>query len=64
MRKKYQGQQKLAKKITYFTMQFRLKNVTHFTNLKSLDIEKKYPPATLPETFLTLQIFQQTSRWS
>ena len=34
-----QSQQKLAKKIAHFTIQFRLKNITHFTNLDSLDIE-------------------------
>ena len=37
--RKSQSQQKLAKKITHFTIQFRSKNLTHFTNLNSLDIE-------------------------
>ena len=37
--RKSQNQQKLAKKITHFTTQFRLKILTHFTNLNSLDIE-------------------------
>ena len=37
--RKSQSQLKLAKKITHFTIQFRLKNLTHFTNLNSLDIE-------------------------
>ena len=34
-----QSQQKLAKKITHFTIQFCSKNLTHFTNLNSFDIE-------------------------
>ena len=34
------SQQKLAKNITHFAIQFRPKNLTHFTNLNSLDIEK------------------------
>ena len=38
--RKSQSQQKLAKKMTYFTTKFRSKNLTHFTNLNSLDIEK------------------------
>ena len=37
--RKLQVQQKLAKKIIHCTMQFRSKNLTHFTNLDSLDIE-------------------------
>ena len=32
---KCQSQQKLPKKITHFTIPFRSKNVTHFTNLNS-----------------------------
>ena len=38
--RKSQSQQNLAKKVTYFTIQFRSKNLTHFTNFNSLDIEK------------------------
>ena len=34
-----QSQQKLSKSITHFTIQFRSKNLTHFTNLSSLVIE-------------------------
>ena len=34
-----QRQQRLVKKITHFTIQFRSKNLTHFTNFSSLDIE-------------------------
>ena len=37
--RKSQSQQKLAKKITHFTIQFVSKNLTHFTSLNSLDIE-------------------------
>ena len=37
--RKSQSQQRLVKKITHFTIQFRSKNLTHFTNLNSLDIE-------------------------
>ena len=37
--RKSKSQQKLAKKITNFTIQFRSKNLTHFTDLNSLDIE-------------------------
>ena len=42
--RKSQSQQKLAKKITHFTIQFRSKNLTHFTNLNSLDIENNMLP--------------------
>ena len=34
-----QNQQKLTKKITHFIIQFCSKNLTHFTNLNSLDTE-------------------------
>ena len=34
-----QSQQRLAKKITHFTIQFCSKNLTHFMDLNSLDIE-------------------------
>ena len=37
--RKSQSQQKLVKKITHFSILFRSKNLTHFTNLNSLDIE-------------------------
>ena len=37
--RKSQNQQKLAKKITHFTTHFCSKNLTHFTNLNSIDIE-------------------------
>ena len=57
--RKSQSQQKLAKKITHFTIQFRTKNFTHFTNLNSLDVENDVLPHQ-SKTFLTLQVFQQT----
>ena len=38
-RTKSQSQQKLSTKITYFTIHFRSKHLTHFMNLISLDIE-------------------------
>ena len=37
--KKSQSQQKVAKKITHFTIQFCSKNLTHLMNLNSLDVE-------------------------
>ena len=46
---------KLAKKITHFTIQFRSKNLTHFTNLNSLNITKKYTPATQSNTCFWLR---------
>ena len=42
--RKSESQQKLPKKITYFTRQFRSKNLTHFTNLNSLNIIKNILP--------------------
>ena len=38
--RKSQSQQKLVKKIIHFTMQFRSKSLTQFTNLNSLNIIK------------------------
>ena len=43
--RKSQSQQKLAKKITHFTVQVSLKKPFHFTNLNSLNIIKN----TLPQ---------------
>ena len=57
--RKFQGQQKLAKKTAHFTTQFCSKNVTHFTNLDSLDIENNMLPQTQLKTFLTLRIFSK-----
>ena len=42
--RKSQSQQKLSIKITYFAIQFRLKNLTHFMNLNSLEIENNMFP--------------------
>ena len=42
--RKSQNQQKLAKKITHFTIKFRSKNLTHFRNLNSFDIENNMLP--------------------
>ena len=42
--RKSQSQQKLAKNITHFTMQFRSKNLTHFRNFNSFDIENNMLP--------------------
>ena len=42
--RKSQSQEKLAKEITNFTIQFRSKNITHFTNLDSLDITNSMLP--------------------
>ena len=41
--RKSQSQQKLPKKFPHFTIQFRSKNLTHFMNLTSLDIENNMP---------------------
>ena len=42
--RKSQSQQKLAKKVAHLTIQFRSKNVTHFTNLNSLNMENTMLP--------------------
>ena len=39
--RKSQSQPKLAKKITHFKIKLWSKNLTHFTNLNSLDVENK-----------------------
>ena len=39
--RKSQSQQKLAKKITHFEIQFRSKNLTHFRDLNSFNIINK-----------------------
>ena len=49
--RKYQSPQKLAKMFTYFTIQFHSKNLTHFTNLNSLDIESNILPQHSQKTF-------------
>ena len=42
--RKSQSQQRLAKKIAHFTIQLRSKNLTHFTQFNSLDIENNMLP--------------------
>ena len=49
--RKPQRQRKLAKEITQFTIQFRSKNLTHFKNLNSLDIENKILSQRIQEPF-------------
>ena len=46
--RKSRSQQKQAKRITHFAMQFRTKNLTYFKKLNSLDIE--YAPPTQLKT--------------
>ena len=58
--RKSQSPQKLAKKITYFTTQFHPKNLTLFDEPQLTLHWKQYAPATLPKTFLGLEIFLQT----
>ena len=58
--RKSQSQQKLAKKITNFTIQVRSKNITHFTNLDSLNIANNMLPQYSQKIFLTLKTFQPT----
>ena len=48
--RKSQSHHKLAKKITHFTIQFCSKNLTHFTNLNSLKIRKRYSCNTVKKT--------------
>ena len=49
--RKCQSQQNLPKKITHFTIQFRSKNLTHFTNLNSFEIENNMLPKHSQKTF-------------
>ena len=50
--RKSQSHQELAKKITHFTIQFRSKNLTHFTNLSSFEIENNMLPKHSQKTLL------------
>ena len=43
---------KMAKKITYFVIQFRSKNLIHFMNLNSLDIMKNILQQHSQKTYL------------
>ena len=45
------ARKKLPKKITHFAMQFRSKNLTHFMNLNSLDIENNMLPQHSKKSF-------------
>ena len=49
--RKSQSQQKLAKKITHFTIKFCSKNFTHFANLNSFDIENDMLPQNSEKPF-------------
>ena len=48
-----------AKKITHFIIQFCSKNLTHFTNLNSLDIENNILLQHSPEPFLVYSFFRK-----
>ena len=62
--RKSQSQQNLAKKITHFTIQFRSKNLTHLTNLNSLDIENKIQPQRSQKTFWLYKFsYKHVSVW-
>ena len=52
--RKSQRQQKLTKKITHFTIQFRSKNFTQFTNLNS-----QYTPTTQKKPFSLYKFFSK-----
>ena len=50
--RKSPSQQKLAKKITHFTIKFSSINLAHFAKFNSFNTIKKYTPATQLKTFL------------
>ena len=56
--RKSQSQQKLAKRITHFTMQFRPKNLTYFTKFSSVEIASNMlllrTFQTFPKTYFCL----------
>ena len=60
--RKSQSQQKLAKKITHFTIQFAQKTSLILRNSNHSTL-RKICSTTSQKTFLTLQIFQQTCFW-
>ena len=63
-RRKSQSQQKLLIKITYFAIQVRSKNLTHFTNFNSLDIENNKPPKHSQKSFSLYKFFRKhVSAW-
>ena len=49
--RKSQSQEKLARKITYFSIRFNSKHLTYFINLNSLDIENNILPKHNKEPF-------------
>ena len=57
--RKFQSQQKLVKKITHFTIQFRSRNLTHFTNLNSLDNENNMLPKHSQKPFWLYKYFSK-----
>ena len=68
--RKLQSQQKIAKKATHSTIQFRWNNLTHFKNLKSLDIEnnmlsqRSQKPFTLKICTASFLDAQELHSWS
>ena len=63
-RRKSQSQQKLLIKITYFAIQVRSKNLTHFTNFNSLDIENNMSPKHCQKSFSLYKFFRKhVSAW-
>ena len=61
--RKSQHQQKLAKKISHFTAQFRLKILTYFTNLNLLDIENNMLLQRSQNPFWIYKFFSSDSVW-
>ena len=57
--RKQQSHQKLAKKITDFTIQFGSNNLTHFTSLNSLDIENNMLMQHSQKPFLLYKFFSK-----
>ena len=58
---KSQSQQKLAKRITHFPIQFRSINLIHFVNLNSLN--KKHTPATQPKNLICFIYLMRCVIW-
>ena len=62
--RKSQSLQKLAEKVTYFTIQFCSKTSLISRTSTHSTLKKNFQPIySQPRTFLTLQIFPQTSGW-
>ena len=61
---KSESQQRLEKKITHFTIQFRSKNLTHFTNFKSFDRENNMLPQYSQKPFSFCKVSsKRVSAW-